>query len=286
MPQFDDEPQMKKAAKEFMLKFHEGNPGDFPDTATSLGPSSYGLLVAVAERLADAGRPRVLDLGCGNGALCAMVSQALGGRCQVTGVDINPVQTERAQQLNGAENISFRCAPGDRLGLPENSVDLVLSHMSFCFMPPLEAVLREIDRVTADGGEFSFVVGDGERDIGIELEYQEIANRVMEEEGVTDLGQALVDPRVFDIEAFKDLVAAHTSFAAPLERQRFQLPLKMTGAEYLTFITGDYGWSLLSEAGRARITREVAHLLPDDGDAPVSAAIALQQITLTKPKPS
>ena len=88
-------------------------------------------------------RSRVLDLGCGCGI---PVAKALATRHQVTGVDLSPVQVERAQRL--VPDARFVCADMTDVRFDEGSFDAVIhraraagvremtSHVMYCFLVP------------------------------------------------------------------------------------------------------------------------------------------------------
>ncbi|MGD0440908.1 MAG: class I SAM-dependent methyltransferase [Acidimicrobiales bacterium] len=89
-------------------------------------------LVKVVERLLAEADPSpeafAVDLGCGTG----QVTLALAKRCRsVLGVDVSEqmitLLLENAKQ-QGVSNVKGRAVPIERLGLPEGSVDLVVSN--------------------------------------------------------------------------------------------------------------------------------------------------------------
>jgi SAM-dependent methyltransferase len=73
---------------------------------------------------------RVLDLGCGNGV---PVARALAEHCQVTGIDLSPVQIERARQL--VPKAEFRVADMSTSGFPPDHFDAVVSFFAIIHVP-------------------------------------------------------------------------------------------------------------------------------------------------------
>ncbi len=99
-------------------------------------------------------RPRVLEIGCGTGALLRALAPRLA--CGV-GVDVSREMLARAQ-LRGRElgELSFTQISGARLPLPDRSQDVVISFLSFRYLD-WHAIWPEVRRVLAPGGRFWMV---------------------------------------------------------------------------------------------------------------------------------
>ena len=98
--------------------------------------------------MGDANGLRVLDVGCGEGALCRTIKHVFPGAA-MHGCDVSAAQLERARELGGGVCYAI-C--GDGLPYADKSFDVVfmmdvLEHVS---QPP--GLLAEIWRVLADGG--------------------------------------------------------------------------------------------------------------------------------------
>ncbi len=106
----------------------------------------------------------VLDLGCGTGRDCYVLSQLVGKDGHVIGVDMTQEQLEVAQQTQSwhAERFGFantRFVQGyiEQLDdIADASVDLVVSNCVINLSPDKESVFREIFRVLKPGGELYF----------------------------------------------------------------------------------------------------------------------------------
>ncbi len=100
----------------------------------------------------------VLDIGCGNGALLAALSERLE---RGVGVDESSAMIERAQARNLAQdeartNLSFQTINSPALPFADDSFDIVTSLMSFRYLD-WDPLLREIKRVVKPGGKFLIV---------------------------------------------------------------------------------------------------------------------------------
>jgi cyclopropane fatty-acyl-phospholipid synthase-like methyltransferase len=101
----------------------------------------------LVSRLPDGAR--VLELGCGGGA---PETRRLAERFRVTGVDISPLQVERARAAVPAAE--FICADFTALELPPASYDAVVSFYAFNHVPRdlLTPLLDRIHTWLAPGG--------------------------------------------------------------------------------------------------------------------------------------
>ena len=108
----------------------------------------------------------VLDLGCGTGRDVYAVSQLVGASGHSIGLDMTDEQLQVAEEYQqwhadkfGFANTSFKKGFIENIvdaGIPENSVDLVISNCVVNLSPNKEAVFREIWRVLKPGGEVYF----------------------------------------------------------------------------------------------------------------------------------
>lgn len=108
----------------------------------------------------------VLDLGCGTGRDCYVLSQLVGPQGCIIGVDVSKEQIAVAKSFAewhaekfGYANIEFRHGQMEDLataGVEDDSVDLVVSNCALNLSPNKESVAREIFRVLKSGGELHF----------------------------------------------------------------------------------------------------------------------------------
>lgn len=111
---------------------------------------------AVARAVADVPAPRLLDVGCGTGALAGQVLAEIP-TAQLTGVDLAPKMVEKARQRLG-HRASVVLGDAERLPFHDGMFDLVYCNDSFHHYPDPERAAFQMWRVLAPGG--TLVMGD------------------------------------------------------------------------------------------------------------------------------
>jgi SAM-dependent methyltransferase len=98
----------------------------------------------------------VVDIGSGAGLDALLAARMVGADGHVTGVDMTPEMREKARgnaALVGLTNVEFEDGLAERLPVPDESVDVVISNGAINLCPNKLAVYREIDRVLKPGGK-------------------------------------------------------------------------------------------------------------------------------------
>ncbi len=139
-----------------------------------LKPLLSSLHPEILERFYGCGSPlppslqgkTVLDLGCGTGRDCYLLSQLVGPTGRVIGIDMTPEQLEVAMRHRdwhserfGFANVEFFHGHIENLataGIADNSIDVVVSNCVINLSPEKPRVMAEIFRVLKPGGELYF----------------------------------------------------------------------------------------------------------------------------------
>lgn len=100
-------------------------------------------------RVRDGGR--ILDVGCGTGALVEAVA-SLGDRSKIVGIDPSRPFIDYARQRFTNPRFGFDCGDAMALPYPDRSFDCALSLLVFMFIPQPEKAANEMRRVTRAGG--------------------------------------------------------------------------------------------------------------------------------------
>jgi 2-polyprenyl-3-methyl-5-hydroxy-6-metoxy-1,4-benzoquinol methylase len=120
--------------------------------ARSLGALTEAIeLQVVLDLMGDLSGVRLLDAGCGDGALVAVA--AVKG-AEVTGVDSDPSMLLAAQKRTANTGVKATFLEGrlERLPFPDASFDIVASITVLCFVPDAAGAFREMARVLRPGG--------------------------------------------------------------------------------------------------------------------------------------
>ena len=113
----------------------------------------YPFMVDELSKIAPA---RVLDMGCGTGALAELMLEAIPG-CELYGIDISEAMLSCAEERLG-DRAKVRCGDSEHLPFSDGSFDAVYCNDSFHHYPDPERAVFEAWRVLASGG--TFVVGE------------------------------------------------------------------------------------------------------------------------------
>lgn len=101
----------------------------------------------------------VVDLGSGGGLDVFLAAAKVGPTGKAIGIDMTPAMIERARRAaekgpdgKPYQNVEFHLSTIDKLPLPDNSVDVVISNCVINLASDKSAVFREMFRVLKPGG--------------------------------------------------------------------------------------------------------------------------------------
>ncbi len=232
-------------------------------------PATLGLLEEIAPAM-DAGATRVLDIGCGTGALVAGIV-ARWPRAHVTGVDLSAgmlaiaARTVEALPGGAGDRVTLLQAPADRLPLADGAIDVAVSAFVLQLVPSRPRVLREARRVLAPGGTLATVSWLPGGTLGADVAYDDA------------LVAAGLDPR--EDGSVRDDPASPDAAAARLRRAGFagtrgrlgEVRHRYTPEGYLAFVgcfdDGDL-FASLDDALRTDLEADILarlRALPPDG---------------------
>ncbi len=100
----------------------------------------------------------VVDLGSGAGNDCFVARAETGETGRVIGVDFSPAMIEKAREnarRRGLANVEFVQGDIERMPLPGDTADVVVSNCVLNLVPDKASVFAEIYRVLKPGGHFS-----------------------------------------------------------------------------------------------------------------------------------
>jgi len=112
---------------------------------------------------------RVLDLGCGGGAVTLLVADAVGPDGQVVGIDRTERVLEKARERASADQISqVEFVQGDLSGpLPElGQFDAIIGRRVLMYLPEPVETLRKVSSLLKDGGVIAFQEVDATLEAG------------------------------------------------------------------------------------------------------------------------
>ncbi len=97
----------------------------------------------------------VLDLGSGAGFDCFLAAKKVGKNGRIIGVDMTPEMIEKAREnakKGNYRNVEFRLGEIEKLPIPDNSVDVVISNCVINLVPDKRKAFKEAFRVLKPHG--------------------------------------------------------------------------------------------------------------------------------------
>ncbi len=112
------------------------------------------IAAGLVEQLAPVAGERVLDLGCGRGAVLLRLAAAVGRAGAATGLDLAPEMVAAATEEADRAGVRVRVLAGDAQEpeLPAVSFDAITASLVLFFLPDPAAALRAWRSLLVDGG--------------------------------------------------------------------------------------------------------------------------------------
>src|SRR5947209_8226770 len=97
---------------------------------------------------------RILEVGCGNGAVARAVGKQEPGICELIGIDASTAMIAEARRQTVDARLAVRFEIGDahHLPFPDNAFDRVYAMETFVILPDPHQAFMEMGRVTRPGG--------------------------------------------------------------------------------------------------------------------------------------
>jgi phosphoethanolamine N-methyltransferase len=122
-----------------------------------LSPGGADEALRVVEGLDLRGK-RVLDIGCGSGAIAVLLARDCGA-AEVIGIDVEDqvcaAARARVEQANLTDRITIQMVTPGPLPFADESFDVVFSKDSIIHIPDKEVLCRDVFRVLRQGGWFA-----------------------------------------------------------------------------------------------------------------------------------
>jgi SAM-dependent methyltransferase len=179
---------------------------------------------------------RVLDVGCGTGAITAEIASRTRGR--VVGLDIEP---SLLSVTPARPRLEFVLGDGHRLPFADGAFDLAATHFVLLWLTDPVAALREMARVTRQGG---WVLACAEPDYGGRIDHPDLPIARWQMEALRREG---ADPRVG-----RRLRALFTEAGLQAEVSLISAPWDMAGLRE----SHDGEWDLLQRTTGGLVTAE------------------------------
>jgi SAM-dependent methyltransferase len=142
-----------------MAEYWNGRPAEVWVTEAErfdslLAPFGHRLLTAAVLKPGE----RVLDIGCGNGAVSLATARAVGVSGRVTGLDLSAPMLGVARRRADEQRIDVAFVQGDaQTASFDEPFDVVLSRFGVMFFDEPEAAFANLAKATRPGGRLCFV---------------------------------------------------------------------------------------------------------------------------------
>lgn len=267
------------AQEAFLRSFHAEHPAvtsmALGEGRTVAGQSSYELL-----REQVSGYPRVLDLGCGDGVLLALLAQTPGRT--VAGADLSREALALARQQPVPADTALVECRAQQLPFVSAGFDAVVSHMALMLMRDVDQVLAELARVLRPGGLLACALGGGAVGGEAYALFLRLLRSRLDNAPAEHLIPRLGDRRTRERESFEQLL--RTAGFEPLRWESARIDLSGPLEQVWATVSGIYDLGPLPARDVASLRRafltEAAALEQPDGMTPCAMDLRLARARL------
>jgi len=241
---------------------HIGGVAALEDRARA--PSYQGMIRTLFDVMAPGPGEKILDVGCGSGALDRMLARRFADKNAITATDLNPFLLREAEALAAAEGFSgairFQTANAEALPFPDDAFDCAFS-VTVLEECDADRALAEIHRVLRPGGRAGIIVRAIDMPQWWHLSLPEALRGVVEKPPQSVGARGVADSSLYrrmqatgfsDLTCFPSLVTLDRP-DGPIWRYREDHVRSLLSAEEAKI------WGTLTEAARAENLLFMAH---------------------------
>jgi ubiquinone/menaquinone biosynthesis C-methylase UbiE len=203
----------------------------------------YGWFNWVFDQYALEENMRVLELGCGSGAVWQGREEKLPPGLRVLLTDFSPLMVEKAKAALTGSSFSFGQVDAGNIPFPDGSFDAVIANHMLYHVPDMAGALAEISRVLVAGGHFyATTVGAGSR--------RELTAIYRQMEGEATFTYLVDNP--FTLDNGRELL---TPYFSAVERRDYEDALRVTNPDDLVAYILSY--NSVPDESKDRLTKLV-----------------------------
>jgi ubiquinone/menaquinone biosynthesis C-methylase UbiE len=272
----------------YLVQAHKKNPSMTPQAffpfKSAEGFTSYEILANKVKSHNEVPKS-ILDLACGDGFLINFILQQCSHNTTVHALDMSDAELEIAKtNFQKNENVEIQKGLAQNLPFIDNSIDLILCHMAFMLMLPIEDVIKQIHRVLSPGGIFSAVISNVKEFSGFYKEIQMITKDYIQSRYPVYYQTSTGEVKLNTIEGIKELFSTQLGFESEIDVYDYQLVFKANPEQVWNFMKTKYFISSLSHEEMLELKNEIInHSHKKMGDyGTVDLVYPMRQFSVTK----
>ncbi len=266
----------------FLREWHARYPGTTSSTfwygrVANDGRSSYALLVDDIAKLPSP--ETVIDLGCGDGYLLALLSERMPAS-QLVGIDTAPEELELALRRALPQNAKLLLGNAESLPLSTASADAVVCHMALMLFDDARSVVQELARVIRPGGLFATILGPAPGSSEVVARYGAFLRDAEEAENLSPL--RVGDSATYSMDSLRALFAGDAWNALSIDDLR--LVFESSDEQIQATLLGMYNVARLSKKGRDALASRLANEMHDRRETgrPAECTLGLRHLVVRR----